>query len=56
MQHRLTEEMQRAGLDAHGLTFEIVTPTPEVLPAISAQMRRRFAVTGSHQPACVMRP
>ncbi len=42
LQHRLAVDLRAAGHDAAGLSFVIVTPSAEVLPALPAAMRRRF--------------
>ncbi len=42
LQHRLTRDVRAAGYDPIGLSFAIVTPSAEVLPAMPAGMRQRF--------------
>ena len=42
LQHRLIGDVQAAGYDAAGLSFAIVTPSAEVLPAMPARTRQRF--------------
>ena len=42
MQHRLAGEVLRAGFDAKQLSFAIVTPSAEVLPTMTAKVRRYF--------------
>ena len=42
LQHRLVRDVRAAGHDPRGLSFAIVTPAAEVLPALPAAMRRRF--------------
>ncbi len=42
MQHRLLRDVRAAGHDPAGLSFTIVTPSAEVLPAMPAGVRRRF--------------
>ena len=42
LQHRLTGDLRRAGCDPANLSFVIITPTAEVLPALTPGTRRRF--------------
>jgi selenide, water dikinase len=42
LQHRLTHDVRAAGHDPAGLSFAIVTPSAEVLPALPAGTRQRF--------------
>ncbi len=42
LQHRLVRDVRAAGQDTSGLSFVIVTPSAEVLPALPACTRQRF--------------
>ena len=43
LHHRLVADVRRAGHDPAGLSFVIITPSAEVLPALPPGTRRRFA-------------
>jgi selenide,water dikinase len=50
LEHRLRREVTRAGLDAGGLSFVLISAAPEILPnfpaAFQARFRRIFAARG----------
>jgi len=42
VEHRLRRELAQAGFDAGGLSFVLVSDTPEILPSFPASFRARF--------------